>query len=292
MAQGQPFEIRVKDVKFSYHVPDVFEKDIPALQHGNDGLIYTCVNTPYIAGTDPNILKWKPPSENSIDFKLLLRFPPDQSGRPDFYSKPIFELQVWCGGSQYELYDVMLVTDEEWESLKSSGEQLDERIVEVHWSPELDGWRMMRFRNDKPNGNHKNVVDNIIKTIADGVDKDAVSAPPLLYPYSTPTLILSQSSSRAQTPFETPGKPDKARHKTRRPHAPPNRHPDPPTSLPNHHPKPAAASTQTSPDPPPPPPPPPRLSPHVPSPARPPCQTSTRATAPSSTIHGVKSRDL
>ncbi|THG98681.1 hypothetical protein EW026_g3536 [Hermanssonia centrifuga] len=176
MAQGQPFEIRVKDVKFSYHVPDVFEKDIPALQHGNDGLIYTCVNTPYIAGTDPNILKWKPPSENSIDFKLLLRFPPDQSGRPDFYSKPIFELQVWCGGSQYELYDVMLVTDEEWESLKSSGEQLDERIVEVHWSPELDGWRMMRFRNDKPNGNHKNVVDNIIKTIADGVDKDALLA--------------------------------------------------------------------------------------------------------------------
>lgn len=50
-----PIRIRVKDVKLSYHVDDVFEKDIPALQHGNDGLIYTCVNTPYVAGTDPNM---------------------------------------------------------------------------------------------------------------------------------------------------------------------------------------------------------------------------------------------
>ena len=46
---------KVKDVKFSYHVEDVFNIDIPALQHGNDGLIYTCVNTPYAPGTDPNM---------------------------------------------------------------------------------------------------------------------------------------------------------------------------------------------------------------------------------------------
>lgn len=46
---------KVKDVKFSYHVEDVFNIDIPALQHGNDGLIYTCVNTPYAPGTDKNM---------------------------------------------------------------------------------------------------------------------------------------------------------------------------------------------------------------------------------------------
>ncbi|KAI0763690.1 mRNA capping enzyme, alpha subunit [Irpex lacteus] len=176
MRHTQPFDIKVKDVKSSYRVDQVFEHDIPNLQHGNDGLIYTCVNTPYTSGTDPNILKWKPPSENSIDFKLVLRFPPDKTGSPDYYVKPVFQLHVWCGGKDNELYDVMEVTDAEWESMKASGEQMDDRIVEVHWDVEMKGWRMMRFRDDKPNGNHKSVVENIIKSIADGVEKDALLA--------------------------------------------------------------------------------------------------------------------
>ena len=62
-------------------------------------------------------MKWKPPSENSIDFKLVLRFPalPDKASLPDYYAKPIFQLHTWCGGKEYALYDVMEVTDEEWE---------------------------------------------------------------------------------------------------------------------------------------------------------------------------------
>ncbi|KAH9945882.1 mRNA capping enzyme, catalytic domain-containing protein [Epithele typhae] len=176
MAQSQPFEFKVKDVRNSYSVEGVFNIDIPALQHGNDGLIFTCVSTTYAPGTDPNILKWKPPSENSIDFKLVLRFPPapGKPKTPDFQTKPVFELHVWCGDVRYEPYDVMHVEDEEWESMKLSNKQLDEQIVEVHWDIEGEVWRMMRFRNDKPHGNHKSVVDNIIKSIADGVEKDVL----------------------------------------------------------------------------------------------------------------------
>ena len=47
--------IKVKEISFSYHVEKVFTVDIPALQHGNDGLIYTCVSTPYTPGTDSNM---------------------------------------------------------------------------------------------------------------------------------------------------------------------------------------------------------------------------------------------
>ena len=47
--------IKVKEISFSYHVEKVFNVDIPALQHGNDGLIYTCVSTPYTPGTDSNM---------------------------------------------------------------------------------------------------------------------------------------------------------------------------------------------------------------------------------------------
>ena len=75
-----------------------------------------------------------------------------------------------------------LATTEISSSMKSSGDQLDDRIVEVHWDPQLDAWRLMRFRDDKPNGNHKSVVENIIKSIADGVEKDAVCSSDALRP--------------------------------------------------------------------------------------------------------------
>lgn len=60
--------------------------------------------------------------------------------------------------------------------MKASGEQIDDRIVEVFWDPPQSRWRMMRFRDDKPHGNHKSVVDNIIQSIIDGVEKEDVSS--------------------------------------------------------------------------------------------------------------------
>jgi len=103
-------------------------------------------------------------------------------------------------------------------SLKRSGEQIDDRIVEVHWDPEMSRWRMMRFRDDKPNGNHRSVVENIIQSIAEGVEKEAVSSvlsPRLLS--STSKLItnrnsFSHSSSRDVHPSETHGKPAPVSH--------------------------------------------------------------------------------
>ena len=60
--------------------------------------------------------------------------------------------------------------------MKVSGEQYDDRIVEVHWNPQEAHWRLMRFRDDKPHGNHRSVVEKIIESIADGVERDAVSS--------------------------------------------------------------------------------------------------------------------
>lgn len=87
--------------------------------------ICTCLRQsifrPFVAQNFNTSLKWKPPSENSIDFKLVLRFPPsiNDPNQPDLHAKPLFLLHAWLGGERgqerYELYDEMFVEDEEWE---------------------------------------------------------------------------------------------------------------------------------------------------------------------------------
>ncbi|KAG9096746.1 hypothetical protein FRC06_008367 [Ceratobasidium sp. 370] len=122
--------IQVKEMARSYSVEMVLTQTIPTLKHGNDGLIFTCAESGYVIGTDQRILKWKPPSENSIDFKLELRFPPlaGHPEEPDYTAKPLFQLLVWTGGKSYEHFDTMVVDDAQWETWKTSGEQYDDRV--------------------------------------------------------------------------------------------------------------------------------------------------------------------
>ncbi|KAJ7343323.1 mRNA capping enzyme, catalytic domain-containing protein [Mycena albidolilacea] len=205
VTSSHPFDIRVKRIQLSYAAELVFAEMVN-LQHGSDGLIYTCVNAPYTPATDENILKWKPPSENSIDFKLVLRFPPlkDNPSQPDFHAKPVFLLHVWCGDTRYEQYDQLYMDDNEWEQRKSSGEQYDDRIVEVHWDTAHNHWRMMRFRDDKLNGNHKSIVEKIIISIADGVEKDVL----LERSNSIRTAWKARAAGHAQAPAPMRGAPN------------------------------------------------------------------------------------
>ena len=171
-----PFQVKVKRMDLSYGIEHVLAR-MPELEHGNDGLIFTKLNSGYVFGTDQNIIKWKPPSENSIDFMLRLRFPPDPrvpSGMvPDLRAKPFFFLEEYGGdesrnaggGARYDLFDWLWIDDEEWEGMKSSGVQWDDRIVECVWEqgrgppvsddptlPRPPGWRIMRIRDDKQDG--------------------------------------------------------------------------------------------------------------------------------------------
>ena len=62
--------------------------------------------------------------------------------------------------------------------MKSSGEQYDDRIVEVVWNASRDTWEILRFRDDKQAGNHKSVLQKILVSIQDGVEQEAVSSVP------------------------------------------------------------------------------------------------------------------
>lgn len=90
--------------------------------------------------------------------------------------------------------------------MKSTGDQIDDRIVEVHWDIVNSRWRMMRFRDDKPNGNFRTVVDNIIQSIAEGVEKDVVSHH-RTYSWSALDNIIITSSWHGRMLSEMLGKP-------------------------------------------------------------------------------------
>jgi mRNA guanylyltransferase len=68
----------------------------------------------------------------------------------------------------------MDVTDEEWETMKASGEQYDDRIVEVCWDSARGRWRLLRIRDDKPNANFKGIMEKILVSIEDGVEIETV----------------------------------------------------------------------------------------------------------------------
>jgi hypothetical protein len=59
--------------------------------------------------------------------------------------------------------------------MKESGTQYDDRVVEVVWDFSARNWKILRIRDDKLHGNHKDVVTSVIESIIDGVEVDAVS---------------------------------------------------------------------------------------------------------------------
>lgn len=177
-----PFQIAVKEMRPSYHVASVLSS-LPSLEHGSDGLIFTPVPTPYVMGTDPRLLKWKPAEENSVDLLLLLHFPPSpmDPSKPDLAAKPRAGLYVWLGGSAYTFFDELLLPPQQWEEWKSSGESYHGRVVEVSWDMNKEEWRVMRFRDDKPNANHVSVLEKVLESIRDGVaGEELVRAAPTI----------------------------------------------------------------------------------------------------------------
>ncbi|KAF9182866.1 Dcp1p-Dcp2p decapping enzyme complex alpha subunit [Haplosporangium sp. Z 767] len=131
------------------------------------------VANPQFVQAQPFKLKWKPPSENTVDFKLTLEFP-IHNGAQDFTQKPQFILHEWLGGQQYAPFGQMVVDDELWESWKSTSTHLQNRVVEVNFSPSDSSWRFFRFRDDKEHGNHTSVVRKVLESIRDGVEADEV----------------------------------------------------------------------------------------------------------------------
>lgn len=191
--QHRPFAVEDKATQFSYSLEYMFKSIIPSVKqlHGNDGLIFTCKNTPYKTGTDEHILKWKPPHENTIDFVLRITWPTvppepddaDQTPHEDFLAFPqSFDLFVYLGSEvNYEHYGQMYMTEKEWEDLKALQRPLQDCVVECSLDPAVPDdaaagvtghaprWRFHRLRDDKEHANHISTVRSVMESIKDHV---------------------------------------------------------------------------------------------------------------------------
>lgn len=202
----RPFALKEKAFGASYGLREMFEVILPALKHGNDGLIFTCKETPYEHGTDKHILKWKPPHENTIDFKLRLGpfplFDPadGQPGLiPDYDAMPSsFELLVMHDRHDYRKFANLVVTPAEWEILKGLNERLDGRIIECYRSPtgrwkyKAEGDGSPRWRDDKKDANHISTVHSVLESIENPV---------------TQTMLLANEEDIKKAMYKRQGKP-------------------------------------------------------------------------------------
>ncbi|KAI4285871.1 MAG: hypothetical protein L6R38_000316 [Xanthoria sp. 2 TBL-2021] len=180
--QYLPFIVDFKKMELGYGIEMMFREVLPNLRHGNDGLIFTCRNTPYQFGTDSHILKWKPPEENSIDFLLQLEFPfvqPDAEDLDDGFTSPYLDysatpkckLLVFEGDGKYLHWADMFIEDAEWETLVALDEPLNDRVTECFMDPR-NRWRFLRFRDDKTEANHISTVKSVMESIEDRVTKE------------------------------------------------------------------------------------------------------------------------
>lgn len=196
-----PFTIEGKNNEFSYGLEKMFKETIPKVKevHGNDGLIFTCRQSPYCPGTDPHILKWKPPEENTVDFLLHIEWSrvqpdpsdPDQSPIDDYSAIPEdLGLFVNYGeNGRYERHGTLYLTRDEWERLKAMNRPLQDSIVECFLEeipPASNGinghahnsngpmkrWRFHRFRDDKDEANHISTYESVIDSIEDHITED------------------------------------------------------------------------------------------------------------------------
>jgi len=177
------FRIEQKSFQFAYGAEMMFKQILPALRHGNDGLIFTCRETPYKFGTDEHILKWKPARENTIDFKLELSFPQwqddDESTQDDWQydydAMPDFGLHVGLGEDKIQWFATMYATPLEWDKMKlyaiAQQDGLDGAIVECYKDDERR-WRYHRFRDDKRDANHITTVQKVLESIEDAVAEE------------------------------------------------------------------------------------------------------------------------
>ena len=152
--------------------------------HLTDGIIFQ-PNTPYVCGTDVNLLKWKYLDTVTIDVEIL---PP----RPNFgrnnNHRPADDddvLRVGVMGEEGTTVDMtryLRLPDSERHRLEADRQESGSKIAEVGFDPTTGEWYYRTMRPDKVAPNHISTVLGTLLELA-----ESLSTEELRYRMSVPT---------------------------------------------------------------------------------------------------------
>ncbi|CAJ0591841.1 unnamed protein product [Cylicocyclus nassatus] len=154
--EREPMSVRVKDFWELEALPKLFEpKFTKNVGHEIDGLILQPVDVPYTPGRSDLVLKWKPPSHNSIDFKLQIR-------------KVVKEGEL----PQHIGYLYVQHANEPMATMKATKKLLpyDNKIIECTF--DNGQWIFMRERTDKSLPNSLKTAQSVYNSMINPIDKN------------------------------------------------------------------------------------------------------------------------
>ncbi|KAK9172062.1 mRNA capping enzyme catalytic domain protein [Cryptosporidium meleagridis] len=191
--ESTPFELYLKDFFEVDEVPAIlnFSRRLP---HPSDGIIFTPVYLPYVPGTCPQLLKWKPPHLNTADFAAIFH------AESDSYDSRVFlELLVGIRGVRASVncfcvpkgsvYNQLV---DQFKLYRTSGQILecyyDENAIytkptktedgNILWNKPFTtvqgGWIVERIRSDKNSPNDINTVNRVFESIRDGINSEVL----------------------------------------------------------------------------------------------------------------------
>ncbi|KAH9261750.1 hypothetical protein BASA81_000406 [Batrachochytrium salamandrivorans] len=163
------------------------------LSHESDGLIFTKVSPPYVAGSSNDILKWKPVEMNTADFQV--RKVQLENGSSKFAQlfwqergvcKPFpHQSYIYLSKEQHELFEQVgkeeivceCSFDADWFVPELLGaDNWDEVQAVKPPAPAVGAWKFMRFRHDKALPNSIHTVESVMESIANPVTKHELLA--------------------------------------------------------------------------------------------------------------------
>lgn len=179
----EPFSVRAKDFFDLDQAKNLLEgKFTKQVSHEVDGLIFQPI-TKYSPGRCLEMLKWKPPEQNSIDFKIKIVTVKHQGCLPE------------TTGNLYVLHQ-----DEPFATMKVTADlkQYNNKIIECRFDFPSNSWKFMRERTDKsfPNAlsTAKGVMESVFRPVTKNKLYDFISSRKYKNPAQPPGPTVQSSA--------------------------------------------------------------------------------------------------